>query len=221
MDNLSQSINKEIQIPAKNPLLAEFLGALVGDGGITRYQVKVTGRESTDAQYKKYIQILGEGLFNINSSIFVRGDCDCWIVIFSSVKMVEWLAKEGLPPGNKLHRELTIPEWIFQDPNNLKAYIRGLFDTDGCVYLDKHLINGKMYFNLGVAITSYNPQLVKKTVEGLKKLQFSPTISIRRNILLRKAKDIEMFFCEIKPGNQKHWDRYKEFLQVRRGVRVV
>lgn len=40
----------------------------------------------------------------------------------------------GLKAGNKLKNNIGIPSWIFSNKDFLKVCIRGLIDTDGCVY---------------------------------------------------------------------------------------
>ncbi|MBM4467703.1 MAG: hypothetical protein FJ014_19490 [Chloroflexi bacterium] len=58
-------------IPEKSPLLAEFIGIMLGDGSITDHQVTVTLNKTDDAEYANFIRELIGGLFGIASSIHI------------------------------------------------------------------------------------------------------------------------------------------------------
>ena len=112
-----------------------------------------------------------------------------------------------------------MPVWISQNRDYQKAFLRGLFDTDGCVYLDRHIIKGKTYRNIGWTFTSRADTLRAEVYEALITLGFSPTLTApHHSIFLRRKNDIGKYFEEIGTHNKKHRDRYQSFLNQRGDV---
>lgn len=202
-----------IKYPTRNTNLAEFVGIIMGDGGITSHQITITGCQSTDAAYKMYVANLGQMLFGLQPGYSLRDNDDCWIVRFSSINMSRYLQGLGLCIGNKINQGLDIPDWIYKKPILLIACLRGLFDTDGCVYQDHHVVSGKTYTNLGLTFSTASVPLRSSIQSSLIQLGFSPTVSTGRNIFLRRRKDIDTFFSIIQPKNEKHTKRYRAYNQ--------
>lgn len=104
---------------------------------------------------------------------------------------VDILAMYGMPRGNKLSGNLHVPKWIFDSASYMKMFIRGLFDTDGCVFLDKHVINGKRYEHLGWAMTSAADTLLVDVQHLLRMLGYNPTWRNTQNsVYLRKQVEV-------------------------------
>ena len=202
---------KIIKRPTKSENLAEVFGALMGDGGITRRQVRVTLNSVTDADYIRHLQRLLKNLFVIKVVVVPRKG-RAIDLLMSSRKLVVFLQNRGLIVGDKLKHGLDIPNWINERRVWQKACIRGLFDTDGCTYIDKHVIKGKIYLNLGLSFTSYSPRLLLSYASILKSLSFSPTVTTKKRVILRKEKEIFRFFSEIVPSNPRHWKVYNKFV---------
>ncbi len=70
-----------------------------------------------------------------------------------------------------------------------KAFIRGLFDTDGCVYLDHHIIKGKIYGNIGWTITTYADTLMAGILTLLNGLGFSPSNTKKQKSAYMRKKE--------------------------------
>lgn len=117
-----------------------------------------------------------------------------------------------MPQGNKIQNNLAVPRWIMNKNIYQKAFIRGLFDSDGCIYLDKHRIRNKLYNHLGWAVTSYAEKLRKDIVEILMNLGYSPTSrDSQKSVYLRRQKEILKYFKEIGTSNPKHLNRFRKF----------
>ena len=102
-----------------------------------------------------------------------------------------------------------MPNWITDNDEYCKKFIRGLFDTDGSVYVDKHLIKGKIYQNQGWAFTSYSVKLRNDILNLLRSFGYSPTLrESQRSVYMRRREDIEKYFKEIGSSNPKHLERY-------------
>ena len=207
---------KSLTKPKKSRKLAEFLGIMFGDGHLSNYQIEVTTNSSTDKNHAFYVKRLTEKLFGMKCTISVKSEEKTIIIKTSSKNLVNFIHKLGMPIGNKIQNNLKIPLWIKQNTAYLKAFIRGLFDTDGCIYCDNHKIKDKTYQHLGWTITTYADKLKKDLLFYLKELGFSPThTKNQKSIYLRKQKEIDKYFHTIGTNNPKHLKRYKTLIHGR------
>lgn len=203
---------KKIKKPKLTNKLAELMGIILGDGHLSEYQASMVTNLQTDKKHAVYVKKLFEELFQISVPLKERKMENVAVVVASSKNLVKFLNTAGMPIGNKIKNNLSVPSWILKNKEFQKAFIRGLFDTDGCIYLDKHLIKGKLYKNMGWTITSYSNQLRADVVNILKSLGYSPTCQpTQKSIFLRHQNEIKKYFLEIDSHNQKHVNRFKIF----------
>lgn len=203
---------KSIKVPGDSEKLAEFIGIMMGDGHLSNYQASITTNSETDKKHALFVKKLIKNLFNINASVKVRPLKSTIVVVASSKSLVDFLNRKGMPIGNKIQNNLKKPCWI-NSQEYQKAFLRGLFDTDGCVYLDTHRVNGKTYKHLGWTITSYAGQLVVDILTTLRGLGFSPTHqTTQKSVYLRRQKEVDRYFKEVGTHNQKHYNRYVRFI---------
>lgn len=210
---------KEIKIPSKNIKLAELVGALAGDGGLSSRQVHLYLNLKKDKQYSRILVSLITELFGLGVSQMQRVRESTLVLTVSSTKLVSFLKNSGLPVGNKIKQEIDIPSWVYWSKSWRKAFLRGLFDTDGCTYVDHHKYKNQTYGHICVAITSYSEKLLLSVYGLLLNLGYKPTLSNERNILLRKENEVLRFFEEIKPHNNAHRDIVKKFMEEYRSGR--
>lgn len=141
------NIRKQIFKPNKSEQLAEFFGIMLGDGGISKYQIKITLNRLTDEKYIFYVSTLIQKLFKINPSVLIYPDDPIRKSIaniqVSSRELVEYLTKNGLVIGHKLKQKVTVPGWILSNEKFCIACARGLVDTDGCIYTNSYFVNKK------------------------------------------------------------------------------
>lgn len=208
--NNNFKVAKKHKIPKNYEQLAEFIGILFGDGHLSDYQILVTTNSETDIKHAFYIKKLIRNLFDLDASIKFKKKEKAINITISSVNLVKWIAAKGMPKGNKLNNGLFVPEWIKKNNTYRKNFVRGLFDTDGCVYVDRHVIKNKEYRNMGWAITSYSEKLRNDIFMLLKVLGYNPTLSgTQKSVYMRKKADIVRYFKEIGTSNPKHFKRYK------------
>jgi len=206
---------KSIVKPKHSKKLAELLGIFIGDGHLSDHQASVCTNSKTDKEHATLTAEFIESLFRIPVSLRELKNENTVIVVASSVSVVKFLNKQGMPQGNKIQNNLAVPRWIMRKSSYQKAFLRGLFDTDGCIYLDKHKINKKRYNHLGWAITSYAERLRKDIVEILLNFGYSPTCrDSQKSVYLRRQKEIAKYFREIGTNNSKHLIRYKKFIKL-------
>lgn len=204
---------KSIKKPKYSEKLAEFLGILIGDGHLSQYQASVTTNSKTDREHALFVQDIIKNLFGISSTLKDKRGENTINIVASSKKLVIFLNQRGMPIGNKIKNNVSIPAWILQNVHYQKAFIRGLFDTDGCIYLDIHKVKNKVYRHLGWTITSASNKLIVDILSVLRNLDFSPTNQItQKSVYLRRKKDIERYFNEVGTSNPKHHKRYIKFI---------
>lgn len=169
-------VAKEIKRPRLSPLLAEFVGILIGDGGIRNgIQVVISFNQATELAYAQWIQRVVKRLFGLESFQSLRKDNLGGDVVVSSVKLVKWLEKvAGLRPGNKLRNGLNMPAWIWERRSYQIACLRGLMDTDGSFYLHRYKVNGKWYAYPKLCFCSMSDPLRQSVMRLFKDLGFSP-----------------------------------------------
>lgn len=207
---------KPLTKPTKSKKLAEFLGIMFGDGHLSNYQIEVTTNSSTDKNHAFYVKRLTESLFDMKCTISIKSEKKTIIIKTSSKNLVNFINKLGMPIGNKINNNLRMPLWIKQNKTYLKSFIKGLFDTDGCIYCDNHRIKDKTYQHLGWTITTYADKLKNDLLFYLKELGFSPThTKNQKSIYIRKQKEIDKYFHVIDTSNPKHWKRYRTLIHGR------
>ncbi len=200
-----------IKKPRKSKELAEFVGIMIGDGGITERQVRVWLNSETDKLYIIFLKDFIKKLFNVEPNINPRKDQLVVEVIISRTLLAEFCKSIGLKIGNKLKQNLDIPDWVKQKKAFKVSCIRGLVDTDGCFFNECHKIKKKMYCYPRLAFSSSSEQLRCSVVEILKELGFSPKIRTKsgRNIQLESQEDIVKYFNLIGTSNPKHKRKFK------------
>ena len=190
--------------------LAEFVGIMLGDGGITQYQLKVTLSSLVDAEYSEYVQGLIQNLFSVPVFLRQYPRHNFLTLTVSRVGVVYYCNEVlGLHIGNKLKQGLDIPDWVKREELYMKRCLRGLVDTDGCIFYERHVINGKRYSYPRLNFTSASPLLVKSVVEILEYLGFSPRVRRKgRAVQLEKKEEIRQYLDVIGTSNPKHLQRF-------------
>lgn len=211
---------KPITIPKHSTQLAELIGILMGDGHVGLYQTSITTNSDTDFQHAQFIKSLVEELFKIQVQLSNRRDKKACVVTISSKSACRYLSDQGIPQGNKIALGLRIPDWIRKNFSYRMAFICGLFDTDGCVYLDTHCVGQKVYRNLGMAFANQSLSLLSFFKETLENLELHPTQKTKFRVFLRRKEDIRRYFDLVGSSNEKHLEkvrRYSLVSQKRRG----
>lgn len=209
----NKSHRKPAILPTKCNELAEFIGIMLGDGGIhTPWQATITVNWVADKDYAEHVANLCYSLFNIYPSIYKRKKTNAAVIRLSSTSVVEYLIKLGLHRGNKLKQGLAIPEWIMRRRSYRLACVRGLVDTDGCIFMHKHKIKGKEYRNIGLTFTSYSPELIEQVAEILAEVKIMPHITERhRDIYLYRADAVSRYLETIGTSNPRITSVYENW----------
>jgi len=206
-------VTKKIIIPDKGAELSEFVGIMIGDGGITSRQIIVTLNRKTDKLYSIFVKNLIKKLFGVKASMNVRKEESVVNVTVSRMRLVSFCKSIGLKIGNKLKQNLDIPTWIKKDKSFKVPCLRGLVDTDGCFFVERHKINKKKYCYPRLSFVSYSKRLRVSVFKILKELEFSPKIRNDRSVQLENQKNIKKYFNLVGTHNPKHKERFKSFLE--------
>lgn len=208
---------RSIPHPRVSSDLAELLGILAGDGHVGAYQITMTTNQSTDFDHALHASSLFNKLFGISAPIrFKKGKNAC-VVVVSSRALVLFLTKKGLVQGHKIRGGISMPPWVRRHKKYRVAFIRGLFDTDGSVYIDTHRISGREYKNIGMAFTNRSLPLLADFKQAVVLVGLHPTQKTQYTVFLRREKDIRRYFDVVGSSNPKHTRKVDRYFSSRHG----
>ena len=214
------NVRKPITRPKPSELLAEFVGIMLGDGGVrNRWQFTVSFNGREDRAHAKWIYNLIKHLFSITPTYLIRKELGAADLLVTSTAVVELFHQYGIPNGHKLRHGLSIPQWIMENSRYRKACLRGLMDTDGSVYVHRYRVNGAEYRYPKLCFSSASPQLLSDVRGILTTLGYTARIS--RNglcVYLEQQRDVDRYFSEIGTHNPRYRQRY-ELAKRKRGRR--
>lgn len=194
--------------------LAEIIGILLGDGGLYKYHKnKITTVICFNKEEKDYLDyvwnLLSEYFYPYKFSFHnTRSE---YQLENMSVYVGRLFLNAGMKLGIKTMNSVEIPSWIFEKKLLIPA-IRGIFDTDGCIYRKyDDFLQVQFKFSSFSLIYSLNKALIE--------LGFHPT-KIHKDVnsksprglkfYLSRQGEIDMFMKLIEPKNPKHIIRYEK-----------
>ncbi len=200
------------QLPFHEPdlsvLLAEFIGIMMGDGGMTARQFTISLHHIDDLAYSKFVTALIEQLFHIAPSIRHIPKNSVNIIVVSRTKLMHYLHGLGLPLGNKVKQNFTIPQWIQENEEFMAGCVRGLVDTDGSIFNHEYASNGKQYSYKKLSFSSASLPLREVVQLFLENHGFHARFTRGIEIRLESKKDMEHYMKFIGSHNPKHLNRY-------------
>ena len=159
-----------------NKQISEFIGAFIGDGCLNLYNRKdrpsnvetlnFTGSWINDSQYyKEIINNIIKTNFKANLRMYRRKEDNTIRVIISNKKVINFLKSLGYTFGPKTN-SVYIPNKIIKNKELSLACLRGIFNTDGCIYRrysKKYNRHKKIYSNYKVIqFKSNSNRLIKQ-----------------------------------------------------------
>ena len=198
-----------IKKPKKSKDLAEFVGIILGDGGITQYQVRITFHSEDEKEYVKFVSNLIKRLFDVPIGIYYDKEDRSVDLVVSRSELVHFcIEKLGLKKGNKIKQQIDIPDWIKRDKLYSISCVRGLVDTDGCIFTHRYKVNGKFYSYKKLCFTSYSLPLRQSVFNILKNLGLNPRLAQRRDVRLDSVEDMKKYFQVVSLHNPKLLKKY-------------
>ena len=123
--------------------ICEFIGAFIGDGFFNcynnkLYQVEFSGDSRYDLEYynNKIIPIIKSIVSNIKPKIYKREKNSLRVVFYSKELFCFLRDFFDFIPGRKTYI-VKIPDKILSNKDFIYSTIRGIFDTDGGIFLDR------------------------------------------------------------------------------------
>lgn len=196
----------DIKIPdSYSADLAEFVGILLGDGGINPTQIHVTINDR-ETLYILFIKRLIQRIFGIEARAMPKKNVRAQDIYFGSTAAVRYFLKMGLA-HNKVKQQVSIPKWIFSSPAYQKACLRGLIDTDGSVC--------KLKFGVQISFTNRSMPLLRGAQQIFRGLSYHPSKISCYRFYLTKRQDLLKYSSEIGFSNPKHRTRFLRFIKSR------
>jgi hypothetical protein len=198
-----------ILVPEPSSELAEFCGIMLGDGGISKYQVAVTLHSVDDKEYSVFVSDLIEKLFGIFPGCYKRISAQAITLVVSRIKLVEFLTEIcGLKSGNKIIQSADMPDWIKENTDFKIACVRGLVDTDGSVFTHRYISKDKEYTYKKLSFTSMSEPLLHSVLDTLQEIGLHSRIGSNHDIRIDSKADMQAYFTEIGSHNPKHLKRF-------------
>lgn len=205
------NIRLSIKRPHKNKKLAEFVGILLGDGGISDRQVTVSLHHQDDKNYVKFVVKLFEDLFKVKPSVYHRPKKSIKYIVVSRTDLVDFCVKDlGLKVGNKVKQKADIPSWIKKNKDFSEACLRGLIDTDGSVFDHKYKSRNKIYCYKKLQFTSLSEPLLFSVYEIFQQIGLKARFSRGKEVWLDSKESMKKYFEIIGFNNDKHLKKYNK-----------
>lgn len=200
------AVAKEIKHPPRSPLLAEFVGVLLGDGGIRNaLQVTISFDQKKDREYVKWLQRTVKRLFGLEGFLSLRKNNFGGDIVVSSVKLVRCLPEiAGLRPGNKLRNGLDVPDWIWERRSYQIGCLRGLMDTDGGPFIHRYQVAGKWYAYPKLCFYSASELLRRSVCRLFSNLGFHPRLAGSDLIFVDRVDQVRNFYRVIGSRHERH-----------------
>lgn len=189
--------------------LAEVLGIIMGDGSLNKYQMGITLDRKVDREYAYFVSSLVNSIFGEKPTW--RERCSVINLTLSGADLVDLLEDLGLKRGNKVTNQIKIPDWVLSNKKFQAACLRGLFDTDGCIY--KHRKTSGTY--IGWTFTNYSKPIIIGVSKILDNYSLKHSIQDHKKIYVYKFDDIIRYMDCIGSNNPKHLNRLNSHLKSR------
>ena len=204
-----QESNVRNKFPAlkESTLLAELVGVILGDGGITKDQLRISLDKDKDRDYACHVRNLCQEVLGAAPSWYEYDTSNVITLCITGVSLVEELRKKGLKQGNKIVQDVSFPSWLWKKTNYFRACARGLFDTDGCLYFHRHKTGTLEYRHLGLCFTSLSEPLLESFSQVLKSSEINHS-KTKERIYIYSFDEIKRFLKDIGSNNAKHLRKY-------------
>ena len=169
----------------------------------------VTLHSKDDKKYSHFVIKLIKKLFSVTASVYY-GKKDLVIdLVVSRRELVKFsVEKLKLKQGDKIKQQVDIPDWIKRNKTYSIACVRGLIDTDGCVFTHRYKVNGKFYNYKKLSFTSYSAPLRQSVFNILQNIGLKPRLAQRKDVRLDSVEDMRRYFKIFNSHNPKHLKKY-------------
>lgn len=203
-----KDIEKGLKLPAEISIaIAEFIGIHFGDGsmsnkGSNKYRIYYSFN-LRDIEYAEYVRNLIYSIFNINIKLGKR-EKKHEVYLYAYSKNLCTFLNTSLQIPYSPKKQLIIPDYIKYNQEYLKSFLKGLFDTDGCIIIQK---DGKYSYVL-IKITTSIKMFADDIKSALNSLNINSYICIKSNnvgiqevydIVIRRKESVDRFITFTQP----------------------
>ncbi len=195
----------------ENEESAEICCILLGDGNLNYDGLRITLNRVDEKDYVNYIRNFLKNFFHIEPNEYIHKKGKGIKLIIYGIAIVKGLELKGLKKGNKVKNQVSVPLWIMKQIPLVKAGLRGLFDTDGSIGIDKR------YKKLQLSFSSDSKPLAQSFKEMCERLNIKcsnliPSArknsnQIRYRVIISAKKDVKNFLELVSP--QKMNEKYR------------
>ena len=198
--------------------LCEFIGAFIGDGFTNKYGrhhlVEFTGDARQDKEYLlNHIGKNANALFALHYCPYFSKAHNGMRIRFHNKQLFQFLTERfGMPKGKKCYTVKIPNEVLVARSELLSATIRGIFDTDGGLYIDNRPIYRKPY--LRMELHMINPPLLNQVQTHLEKVGVkSKILSGGTRLQIMGKENVSDYLKKIGFSNRRHLDRLSKYDQ--------
>lgn len=188
--------------------ICEFLGAFAGDGFTNKYNRHYFTGFAGDRRYDwDYYQTkiipIAKKYFNIEKQTIREKDNSMWVTFHCKLLHELITGRFAMPAGEKWNKVLVPLEIMEGKIEHKAAFVRGIFDSDGCVFFDKRTIYKEPYMR--VDITMVNVPILTQLNQILNELSIeSKVLGNGKHLQITSKKDVRKFFEKIGSSNERH-----------------
>ena len=226
MGNLSlNDVKRNVTSPNKeSKKLAEFFGILTGDGYMNTYRkydyvIEIAGNKLYDKDYLViYVSNLIKELFNVSPRYIEKKNQNSIYLRIRSKVIFNYLLNNDFKKGRK--GNIKIPAWVINNKEFMKYFIKGLFDTDGCISIKNK--EGKKY--PVISITSKSNLLLLDVMNYVKSIEINSYITryvhinprythklITYKLQVNGYSNLNLWFNLIGSSNKRNINKYNFF----------
>lgn len=176
----------------KSEDLAELIGILLGDGNMWNTSIRIAF-DKRNKRYIDYVEKLFNDVFGIHLKRLIINDTNQAYLYCCNKLASQRLLEFGLKRGDKIKNNVKIPMWISENINYIKSCLRGLIDTDGCVYKSKR--DKQIY----IKFTNFNPTLLKDFKDLTVFMGYHFARANKHNWCLYRKDEVVRFIKDVKP----------------------
>lgn len=191
----------------------ELIRVFIGDGYLGKYSGNqyifgISGDKTLDEDYlKNHIVGLIRKVFpDVTPRLYYRSDENTLMLRVNSKELFLAMIDLGFVPGKKA-RSVKIPQQILTDDKLMNATVRGIFDTDGCLFLDRRPKYRHPYPRLTIQLASV--ELIEQLEKYLSKkyalyVNKSNRDGYRNYVEIYRKVQVQSFLKEVGISNKRH-----------------
>jgi len=200
---------------------AELIGIHTGDGSL--YQTtwskvwEVRGALDEKDYYDEHIVPLLRDIFNIDFKAKYRsgGANGCYGVQTSKKIVAEFFIKNGFEAKSNVRTGRIVATIRDANKSHKYAFVRGLFDTDGCIRFDR-INKQKLHTYPRIEFGFASKVLRDDLAVFLKSIDFRCIVWESKDnykLCIAGKEQAKRWFEVVKPANTKHLNKYKFWLE--------